>query len=518
MTGPRSAAEFLDRLVDPGSFRSWDTAPDRTGVTGVYHDQLNRAEQRSGADEAVLTGRATIAGHPVAVVASDFGFLGGSIGVATAHRIIAAVRRATASQLPLLAAPASGGTRMQEGTPAFVEMIAITRAVEVHKAAGLPYLVYLRHPTTGGVMASWASRGHLQLAEPGALLGFLGPSVYQALQEKPFPAGVQVAENLHRHGLIDDVVDLDDLAAVLGETLTILRPDRPAVSRPAPWSAEPADDLDGWQCVQSTRRADRPGVRDLLRHTARHLVWLHGRHLDPVPPLQRGKPGPDALVIVLADLSGQPCLLIGQDRAAAAAGAPLGARQLRHVRHALRIAEQLRLPVVTVIDTPGADLSVAAEQDGLAQQIAGCIADLTALQVPSVAVLLGQGTGGAALALFAADRVVAAEHAWLAPLTPEGASALTTGTVDHAGDLARSQQIRARDLYTAGAVHAIVTEHPRADADPQRFCRDLITAALGQLDRDHAPSGHSAHHLNDEGPPACPVNSATTFSRTTIPA
>ena len=233
MTGPRSAAEFLDRLVDPGSFRSWDTAPDRTGVTGVYHDQLNRAEQRSGADEAVLTGRATIAGHPVAVVVSDFGFLGGSIGVATAHRIIAAVRRATASQLPLLAAPASGGTRMQEGTPAFVEMIAITRAVEAHKAAGLPYLVYLRHPTTGGVMASWASRGHLQLAEPGALLGFLGPSVYQALQEKPFPAGVQVAENLHRHGLIDDVVDLDDLAAVLGETLTILRPDRPAVSRPA---------------------------------------------------------------------------------------------------------------------------------------------------------------------------------------------------------------------------------------------------------------------------------------------
>ena len=95
---------------------------------------------------------------------------------------------------------------MQEGTPAFVQMVRICQAVWPHKAAGLPYLVYLRHPTTGGVMASWGSLGHVTVAEPGALVGFLGPRVYEALYDRPFPEGVQTSENLYAHGIIDAVV------------------------------------------------------------------------------------------------------------------------------------------------------------------------------------------------------------------------------------------------------------------------------------------------------------------------
>ena len=107
-----------------------------------------------------------------------------------------AVERATREGLPLIGAPASGGTRMQEGTSAFVGMVTTAAAVVAHKEAGLPCLVYLRHPTTGGVLASWGSLGHVTVAEPGALIGFLGPRVYQALRGAPFPAGVQVSENL----------------------------------------------------------------------------------------------------------------------------------------------------------------------------------------------------------------------------------------------------------------------------------------------------------------------------------
>ena len=150
----------------------------------------------------------------MAVAASEFGFLGGSIGVAAGERLARAVERATAERLPLIALPASGGTRMQEGTVAFLQMVKITAAVTAHKAARLPYVVYLRHPTTGGVLASWASLGHLTLAEPGAFIGFLGPRVYQALHGAPFPGGVQTAENLHAHGLVDAVVSPADLAAL----------------------------------------------------------------------------------------------------------------------------------------------------------------------------------------------------------------------------------------------------------------------------------------------------------------
>ena len=141
------------------------------------------------------------------MLVGEFGFLAGSIGRAAADRLVAGDRagdpRGPAAAWP---APVSGGTRMQEGTPAFVQMVRISGAVAAHQAAGLPYLVYLRHPTTGGVMASWGSLGHVTVAEPGALVGFLGPRVYEALYGRPFPEGVQTAENLYARGIIDAVV------------------------------------------------------------------------------------------------------------------------------------------------------------------------------------------------------------------------------------------------------------------------------------------------------------------------
>src|ERR1700742_5250465 len=147
---------------------------------------------------------------------------GGAIGVGAGERLTRAVERATAERRALIALPASGVTRMQEGTLAFLQMVKVTAAVTAHRAARLPYLVYLRHPTTGGVLASWASLGHLTLAEPGALIGFLGPRGYQALHGAPFPAGVQTAENLAAHGLVDQVLSPGELGGLVSQVLDVL--------------------------------------------------------------------------------------------------------------------------------------------------------------------------------------------------------------------------------------------------------------------------------------------------------
>ncbi len=216
------AAELLSAVVDPGSFVSWDAPAEQPPVSEGYAADLARARDRSGTDESVLTGAGLIQGRRVAVIVSEFAFLAGSIGHAAAQRIVAAVERATAEGLPLLAGPASGGTRMQEGTLAFLSMVKITGAVRAHRQAGLPYLVYLRHPTTGGVMASWGSLGHINVAEPGALLGFLGPRVYEALYGEAFPDNVQTAENLFSKGLIDGVVAPGQLANLVARALDIL--------------------------------------------------------------------------------------------------------------------------------------------------------------------------------------------------------------------------------------------------------------------------------------------------------
>ena len=187
-----TARELIERVVDPGSYVSWDREPivPGAGIDEEYAADLAAAREKSGVDEAVVTGEGLIHGRRVAIVACEFRFLAGSIGTAAAQRLVEAIERATLEGLPVLAGPASGGTRMQEGTVAFLSMVKITAAVVAHRKAGLPFLVYLRHPTTGGVFASWGSLGHVTVAEPDALIGFLGPRVFEQLYGREFPAGV----------------------------------------------------------------------------------------------------------------------------------------------------------------------------------------------------------------------------------------------------------------------------------------------------------------------------------------
>ena len=218
-----SATELIDLVLDEGSWASWDTPPERGPVSEQYAAELPR---RRGEDRPRRVG-----GHRRGADARPPGRRG-RLRVPVPGRLdrgrrrpsgsCAAIERATAEGLPLLAAPVSGGTRMQEGTVAFVQMVKISAAIAAHKSAGLPYLVYLRNPTTGGVMASWGSLGHVTVAEPGALVGFLGPRVYEALYGRPFPHGVQTSENLYAHGLIDAVVPPEEIADILDRALTVL--------------------------------------------------------------------------------------------------------------------------------------------------------------------------------------------------------------------------------------------------------------------------------------------------------
>ncbi|GAA5113532.1 carboxyl transferase domain-containing protein [Pseudonocardia adelaidensis] len=476
-------ARDLIELVLGGTFVSWDTPVDLAGLDPEYAAQLVAARERAGTDEAVVTGAGTIDGTAVAVIASEFAFLAGSIGRATAHRIVTAVHRATRERLPLLVATCSGGTRMQEGTPAFVEMISISKAIVAHRAAGLPYLVYLRNPTTGGVFASWGSLGHVTVAEPGALIGFLGPRIVEAVTGAPFPSGVQVAENLVRKGVIDGVVAPDELAGVARRVLRLLTPHTAsgAAVEPAPPAPPATRTTSTWESVLLTRRPDRPGVRDLLRLGADDVIPLSGT----------GDGQRDAgLLLALTAFDGVPCVLVGQDRRHQTPDRPLGPTALREARRGMRLAEELRLPLVAVIDTPGAALSPQAEEGALAGEIARCLADMSSLSVPSVSVLLGQGSGGAALALLPADRVIAAEHAWLSPLPPEGASAIVHHDTAHASLMAERQKVSAFDLLDAGIVHVLVPERPAAHEDPRAFVRTVLAACVAAI-RDVTRTGRA---------------------------
>ncbi|WP_213571453.1 carboxyl transferase domain-containing protein [Rhodococcus sp. USK13] len=443
----RSAYGLLTTVLDENSFNRWDVPVDLTGVPVSYQTTLRRTAVMTGMDESILTGMGRVHGRPVAIIVSEFQFLGGSIGRAAAERIVSAIRRASAEGLPVLAATASGGTRMQEGTPAFVKMVDITRAVMEHRAMGLPYLVYLRHPTTGGCFASWGSLGQLTVAEPGALIGFLGPKVFHALTGRSFPPGVQTAENLHKQGIIDALAGPEELSALVDRTLRVLS-DPPSPSILNLRESRHLGDVAAWTSIQITRNAGRVDVRDVLRVATSEVVLLSGTGKG-----ERSR----SVLTALARIDGEPCVVVGHDRSRAV---PLGPDALRESRRAMRLAQEWGLPLVTIIDTDGAELSPAAEEGALSAEIAECIAVLTALTVPTVSLLLGRGCGGGAIALLAGSTVIALEHAWLSPLPPEGASMITYGDPGRAVDIANDQHVRAADLLAQGIVHCVIPELP----------------------------------------------------------
>lgn len=493
MAARLGAVAIIDLVLDPGSFSSWDEPPAQPFAHpgSAYAAELAEARRASGRDEAVITGAGRVDGRDVAVVVGDFAFLGGSVGVACAARIVAAVERATRLGLPVLAAPASGGTRMQEGTVAFVQMARIVAAVAAHKRAGLPYLVYLRHPSTGGVLASWGSLGHLCAAEPSALVGLLGPRAVEAVTGEPLARGVQSAENLQAHGLLDAVVAPERLGYVVRRVLDVLRPPAPRhdgdpasgaeapgaeapdprrPGRPVPPAGRPAVTT-AWEVIERSRRPGRPGVRQLLAHGA-----------GSVSPLSGTGDGDreTSVLLALARFGPHRCVVVGQDRTSHPP-VGLGPAGLRQALRGIRLAGRLSLPLVLVVDTPGIALTREAEESGASRAIADCLEALADVDVPTVSVLLGQGTGGGALALLPADRIVAAEHAWLAPLPPEGASAIIHRDARYAARVAEQQGVTAADLSARGIVDLVVPERPDAEQEPRAFCRRVTGAVVDQL-------------------------------------
>ena len=198
-----------------------------------YLDRLKEARTKTGMDDAVLTGLGTIENLPIVATVQDFAFMGGSLGLAAGEAIIRAFETALEMKRPLVLFAASGGARMQEGIFSLMQLPRTTVALDRLKEAGLPYIVVLTNPTTGGVTASYAMLGDVHIAEPGALIGFAGPRVIEQTIREKLPDGFQRAEYLMDHGMVDMVVSRLDLKTTIARLLRIL------LKAPAPAAIEP---------------------------------------------------------------------------------------------------------------------------------------------------------------------------------------------------------------------------------------------------------------------------------------
>jgi acetyl-CoA carboxylase carboxyl transferase subunit beta len=193
-----------------------------------YTDRLKAARVSTDEPDALLNARGRITGHDAIVGVQDFAFMGGSMGVAVGEAFLAGIRAAIAERLPYIIFTAAGGARMQEGILSLMQMPRTTAAIAELKEAGLPYIVVLTDPTTGGVTASYAMLGDIQIAEPGALIGFAGQRVIEQTIREKLPEGFQRAEYLLEHGMLDMVVRRRELRETLGRVIGYVTPEKAA--------------------------------------------------------------------------------------------------------------------------------------------------------------------------------------------------------------------------------------------------------------------------------------------------
>jgi len=239
-----SARERLSWTFDEGAYTLIDTPrvpqdPLRFRDSKRYSDKLKEARDKTKLDDALVVAHGQLGGHKAVVAAMDFGFLAGSMGAAVGEGIVAAARLAVLQKAPMIIFTASGGARMMEGAISLMQMPRTVIATQMVKEAGLPFLVVLTDPTTGGVTASFAMLGDIQIAEPGALIGFAGARVIEQTVREKLPDGFQRSEYLYEHGIVDMIVNRADMRATLIRLVDMLMP--PAAVEPPPHTAMTTD-------------------------------------------------------------------------------------------------------------------------------------------------------------------------------------------------------------------------------------------------------------------------------------
>jgi len=425
------------------------------------------------------------------LVVFEFEFMGGTMGSVVGEKVADAFDFATRHRLPLVSVSASGGARMQEGMLSLMQMAKTAAACARHDQAGLAHISILSHPTFGGVAASFAALGDVLIAEPGALIGFVGPRVIASTVGEDLPEDSHRAETLFASGLIDLLVDRPHLRETVAYLVAHLsRGAPPAIgSVPAPpsWARSPrgprrrraTTPSDPWGQVQLARHPQRPTTLDYIERLIGRFVELHGDREE----------GDDAAIVGgLGEVAGLTVMVIGQERGRSAAererrragmALPHGYRKALRL---MRLAGKFALPVVTFVDTPGAYPGVEAERRGIWQVLARNLRAMAGLSTPIVAVVIGEGGSGGALALGVADRVLMLEHAIYSVISPEGAAAILFRDARRAEEVAGALKLTARDLHRLEIIDVVVPEPPSgAHTDPEGMAAVLLYHLVAAL-------------------------------------
>ena len=454
-----TARERIDLLADKGTFKEShkylsSVAPLSFSRRGRYRKMLAHDQNRTGLTEAVVTGRCRIDGIEVMLVVLDFGFMGGSMGSVVGEKIAMALEGAARRELPVIALVSGGGARVQEGVLSLMQMAKTVAAANRLREERAPFIVVLSNPSTGQAYASFANLADVILAEPGSLIGLSPLRTLREVSDRPLPLDAHTAEAHLSHGLLDNVVDREALQTRLATLLQILTGQKQGKENHKELlkvELETPSDIGAWESITIAMNAERPLAMAYIRSMLEHFIELRG---------DRASSDDRSIVGGVGYLCGDPVVIIGQQRRPQLEGEryhvlPDG---LRKAQRLINLAARFQLPVVTLIDTQGADPGLEAEEQGIGNAIATTLSLMAEAPVPIVSVIIGEGGSEGALALGLSDRILMQQYAIYSPISLN--HHLGGPFPDHMLDreAAEALMLTAQDCLELGIADQIVAE------------------------------------------------------------
>lgn len=453
-----------------------------------YKDRLDEARSDTGVHDAVMSADGVLGGIPTTICVLNGDFMMGSMGRASGDGIIASMEHAIESRRPFIMVVASGGARMQENILSLMQMARTTVAVNRLHANGIPYIVLLTDPTYGGVTASFAMLGDIHIAERGARIGFAGRRVIEQNIREKLPSNFQTAEYLYEHGMVDMVVSRDELHETLARVLAVLTK-QPREPKPINVSTPLNDnkkvrgmgETDAYDKVLLARNENRPHFLDYINGIVDDWTYLAGDRLYAEDP---------AMGSGIGYWRGIPAVIIGQEQ-----GRTIETRQkhrfgmanpdgYRKAQRMMRLAEKFNLPLISLFDTAGAFAGREGEERGQSQAVAMSMSVGLSIKTPYVAVNVGQGGSGGAIAIGTADRVLMMENAIYSVIAPESCASILWKDNKFKAVAAQAMKLTARDMANLNVIDGIIDEPAGGAHTDWQTTMELLSSAVADNIRE----------------------------------
>jgi acetyl-CoA carboxylase carboxyl transferase subunit beta len=474
-----TARQRIELLADKGTFKESSKyvsslEPISFSRRSRYRKFLAQDQNRTGLTEAAVTGKCHIGGVETMLVVLDFGFMGGTMGSVVGEKISMAFENAARSGIPAVAVVSGGGVRIQEGVLSLMQMAKTVTAANRLRDEEVPFIVVLANPSTGQAYASFANLADVILAEPGSLIGLSPLRTLREVSKMPLPLDAHTAEAHVGHGLLDNVVDRENLQSRIASLLQVLTAQKQGKSNHKHLlKAEPeeCEEVEPWEAVTAARNSERPQASAYFRAMLDPFIELRGDRLS----------SDDRSVIAgLGFMDGQPVAVIGQQRRPLVEGEryhvfPDGLRKAQRV---IDLASRFKLPLVTLIDTQGADPGLEAEEQGIGNAIARTLSSMLTVPTPMVSVVIGEGGSEGALALGLSDRILIQQYAVYSPMSVN--HSLGASHHDHLLDreAAEALMLTAHDCLELGIADEVVPEPAGGSHVDPREAASVLQAAI----------------------------------------